>query len=51
MSTSLASNGADARSVNAMLSIGSEAKAQIRTLVVDDEHTLRETCASLLGGG
>src|SRR3989454_7539622 len=50
MSTSLASNGADARSVNAMLSIGSEAKAQIRTLVVDDEHTLRETCASLLGG-
>src|SRR5438477_7452171 len=50
MSTSLASNGADARSVNAMLSIGSEAKAQIRTLVVREEHTLRQTCASLLGG-
>src|SRR3989441_190794 len=50
MSTSLASNGADAGSVNALLSIGSEAKAQIRTLVVDDEHTLRETCASLLSG-
>jgi len=54
MSTSLASNNgahsADAAGVNALLSIGAEAKAQIRMLVVDDEHTLRETCASLLGG-
>jgi DNA-binding NtrC family response regulator len=41
-------NGSDAGSVNALLSIDSEAKAKIRTLVVDDEHTLRETCAVLL---
>ena len=43
-------NGAhpDAVSVNALLSIGSGTKANIRTLVVDDEHSLRETCGSLL---
>src|SRR6267378_1030027 len=41
-------NGSDSGSVNALLSIDSEAKAKIRTLVVDDEHTLRETCAVLL---
>jgi len=45
-----AAHGADAVSVNALLSIGSGAKADIRTLVVDDEHSLRETCGSLLGG-
>src|SRR6266436_2008794 len=50
MSIPLASNNAhpDAVSVNALLSIGSGAKANIRTLVVDDEHSLRETCGSLL---
>jgi len=52
MSTPLASNnagnGADPSNVNALLSIGPEAKARIRTLVVDDEHTLRESCASVL---
>src|SRR6266542_483786 len=45
-----AAHGADAVSVNALLSIGAGAKADIRTLVVDDEHSLRETCGSLLGG-
>jgi len=46
-------NGAhpDAVSVNALLSIGSGTKANIRTLVVDDEHSLRETCGSLLTAG
>src|SRR3989454_2339098 len=34
--------------VAALLPIGPEAKARIRVLVVDDEHTLRETCASVL---
>src|SRR6266850_665793 len=52
MSTPLASNSAgnnaDSNNVNALLSIGPEAKARIRTLVVDDEHTLRESCASVL---
>src|SRR6267142_2511182 len=51
MSIPLASsNGAhpDAVSVSALLSMGSGAKANIRTLVVDDEHSLRETCGSLL---
>src|SRR6266849_1645815 len=53
MSTSLASdNGAHsagAAGVNALLSIGAEDKGRIRILVVDDEHTLRESCASVLG--
>ena len=40
--------GSDAPSVNAMLSLRPEAKAGIRVLVVDDEHTLRESCASVL---
>ncbi|HEV8265274.1 MAG TPA: sigma-54 dependent transcriptional regulator [Gemmatimonadales bacterium] len=52
MSTPLAANnsgnGADARSVNALLAIGADAKARIRILVVDDEHTLRDSCASVL---
>jgi DNA-binding NtrC family response regulator len=52
MATPLASNigQGDAGNVTALLPIGSEAKAQIRTLVIDDEHTLRETCASLIRG-
>lgn len=51
MSIPLATNhGADgaASNVNALLSISPEAKARIRTLVVDDDLALRETCASLL---
>ena len=31
-----------------MLAIGPEAKARVRILVVDDEHTLRESCAAVL---
>src|SRR5690348_2783439 len=38
------SDGRDA----ALLAIGPEAKARIRILVVDDEHTLRESCAAVL---
>ena len=41
-------HGSDARSVSALLSLSSEAKARIRALVVDDEHTLCETCAVVL---
>jgi DNA-binding NtrC family response regulator len=51
MSIPLATNhGADgaASNVNALLSISPEAKARIRTLVVDDDLALRETCGSLL---
>jgi DNA-binding NtrC family response regulator len=53
MSIPLASNNGahpDAVSVSALLSIGSGTKANVRTLVVDDEHSLRETCGSLLTG-
>src|SRR5260370_17228694 len=53
MATALATNpigsAADPSSVNALLPIGPEDKARIRILVVDDEHTLRESCASVLG--
>src|SRR5216683_3477221 len=42
-------HAADAGSLNALLPIGPEDKARIRILVVDDEHTLRESCASVLG--
>src|SRR5438128_6854913 len=53
MATPLATNHsgsvADPNSVNALLRIGPEEKARIRILVVDDEHTLRESCASVLG--
>jgi DNA-binding NtrC family response regulator len=31
-----------------MMSVGAEAKASTRILVVDDEHTLRESCANVL---
>ncbi|OLC08361.1 MAG: hypothetical protein AUH42_01615 [Gemmatimonadetes bacterium 13_1_40CM_70_11] len=34
--------------VVALLSIRPEAKARVRILVVDDEHTLRESCAAVL---
>src|SRR6266545_3569903 len=54
MTTSVTSNGAnrtaDPAGLNALLQIGPEAKSRIRILVVDDEHTLRESCASVLGG-
>src|SRR5437870_4196473 len=32
----------------ALLPIGSDLKARVRILIVDDEHTLRESCASVL---
>ena len=38
----------EAQDVTSVLSIGPEAKARIRILVVDDEHTLRESCAAVL---
>src|SRR2546425_7517627 len=38
----------EAQDVTSGLSIGPEAKARIRILVVDDEHTLRESCAAVL---
>jgi DNA-binding NtrC family response regulator len=31
-----------------MIPVGPEAKARIRVYVVDDEHTLRESCANVL---
>src|SRR2546427_8751863 len=34
--------------VTSLLAIGADAKARIRILVVDDEHTLRESCATVL---
>src|SRR5712691_4186931 len=40
-------NGVNHR-VNALLAIGADVKARIRILVVDDEHTLRESCATVL---
>src|SRR5881398_381590 len=42
------SPSAEAREPSAMLAIGADAKARIRILVVDDEHTLRESCATVL---
>jgi DNA-binding NtrC family response regulator len=55
MAMPLAQNGAsrpaardDAKDVADLLSIGPDAKARIRILVVDDEHTLRESCAAVL---
>src|SRR5438552_364704 len=38
----------DGREPAALLAIGPEAKARVRILVVDDEHTLRERCAAVL---
>src|SRR5467141_196787 len=38
----------DGREPTALLAIGPEAKARVRILVVDDEHTLRESCAAVL---
>src|SRR5437763_101368 len=55
MSMPLAQNGVsrpgardDTKDVTSLLSIGADAKARIRILVVDDEHTLRESCATVL---
>ena len=54
MSMPLAQNGVsrpgarDETNVTSLLSIGADAKARIRILVVDDEHTLRESCATVL---
>src|SRR5207249_5682907 len=38
----------EAKDVTSLLAIGADAKARIRILVVDDEHTLRESCATVL---
>ncbi len=38
----------DERERAALLAIGPEAKARVRVLVVDDEHTLPESCAAVL---
>src|SRR5881296_3159292 len=38
----------DGREPATLLAIGPEAKARVRILVVDDEHTLRESCAAVL---
>ncbi len=38
----------EAQSLAALLAIGPEQKARIRILIVDDEHTLRESCATVL---
>src|SRR5947208_3515994 len=55
MSMPLAQNGVsrpgardEAKDVTSLLAIGADAKARIRILVVDDEHTLRESCATVL---
>src|SRR5437764_350779 len=52
MSIPLAHDGVspsvEGREPSAMLAIGPEAKARVRILVVDDEHTLRESCAAVL---
>ena len=37
-----------ASNLAALLPIGSDLKARVRILIVDDEHTLRESCASVL---
>jgi DNA-binding NtrC family response regulator len=36
------------QAIAALLPIGSDVKARVRILVVDDEHTLRESCATVL---
>src|SRR5216110_4064801 len=55
MSMPLAQNGVsrpgardEAKDVTSLLAIGADAKARVRILVVDDEHTLRESCATVL---
>ncbi|HEV2748975.1 MAG TPA: sigma-54 dependent transcriptional regulator [Gemmatimonadales bacterium] len=42
------SQPSDGREPAALLAIGPEAKARVRILVIDDEHTLRESCAAVL---
>src|SRR6059058_6253192 len=51
MSMPIAQDGVqpgEGREPAALLAIGPEAKARVRILVVDDEHTLRESCAAVL---
>src|SRR6266550_4097402 len=51
MSMPMTQNGAqpgDGRELAALLAIGPDARARVRILVVDDEHTLRESCAGVL---
>ncbi|OLD42194.1 MAG: hypothetical protein AUI55_07950 [Gemmatimonadetes bacterium 13_1_40CM_2_70_7] len=55
MSTALAQNNVtrpgpreDTKDLDARLPIAPEVKARVRIVVVDDEHTLRESCAAVL---
>jgi DNA-binding NtrC family response regulator len=41
-------DGEDGRSVTLPMTLDPEVKATIRLLIVDDEHTLRDSCASVL---
>src|SRR5260370_5318938 len=38
----------EAQSLAALVPIGPDVKARMRVLIVDDEHTLRESCATVL---
>jgi len=50
MASNSSGSAADPAGLSALLQIGPEARSRIRILVVDDERTLRESCASVLGG-
>ncbi|PYP69634.1 MAG: hypothetical protein DMD41_16540, partial [Gemmatimonadetes bacterium] len=41
-------DSSETQGLAALLPIGSDLKARIRVLIVDDEHTLRESCATVL---
>src|SRR5437016_6605314 len=41
-------DSSETQGLAALLPIGSDLKARVRILIVDDEHTLRESCASVL---
>jgi len=43
-----AEDASEAQGLAALVPIGPELKARIRVLIVDDEHTLRESCATVL---
>src|SRR5437867_11150069 len=47
-SSNTAGDATESTPLGTLLDLGPDAKARIRTLVVDDEHTLRESCASVL---
>src|SRR5437667_8202952 len=41
-------DSSETQGLAALLPIGPDLKARIRVLIVDDEHTLRESCATVL---